>query len=157
MLRYILRRLALTIPTLFALSFLTFVAIRLVPGDPIEVRRGERGISPERLEYFRHELGLDQPVWKQFLDYVWNLVHGDFGTSVVSHEQVLKEFFTLFPATVELAICATIFAVMFGVPAGVLAAVKRGSIFDHGLMGVALFGYSMPVFWWGLQIGRAHV
>lgn len=152
MLAFILRRIALTIPTLFALSFLTFMAIRLVPGDPIEVRRGERGISPERLEFFRHELGLDQPVWKQFLDYVWNLLHGDFGTSIISQESVLKEFLTLFPATVELSIFATLFAVLLGVPAGVLAAVKRGSALDHGLMGVALFGYSMPVFWWGLLL-----
>jgi dipeptide transport system permease protein len=152
MLGFVLRRIALTVPTLFALSFLTFVAIRLVPGDPIEVRRGERGISPERLEFFRHELGLDQPVWKQFLDYVWNLLHGDFGTSIISQESVLKEFLTLFPATLELSLFAMLFAVAFGVPFGVLAAVRRGSIFDHGLMGVALFGYSMPVFWWGLLL-----
>ena len=77
MLAYLLRRLALTIPTFVALMFLTFVAIRLVPGDPVEVRVGERGISPERLAYFRHELGLDQPVWKQFLDYAWRILHGD--------------------------------------------------------------------------------
>ena len=152
MLSFVLRRIALTIPTLIALSFLTFVAIRLVPGDPIEVRRGERGISPERLEYFRHELGLDQPVWKQFLDYVWGLLHGDFGVSIISQESVLKEFLTLFPATVELSLFAMAFAVIFGVPFGVLAAVRRGSVFDHGLMGVALFGYSMPVFWWGLLL-----
>ena len=68
---YFLRRLALTVPTFFALMFLTFLAIRLVPGDPVEVRVGEHGISPERLAFFRHELGLDQPVWKQFLDSVF--------------------------------------------------------------------------------------
>ncbi len=152
MFSFVLRRMALTVPTLFALSFLTFIAIRLVPGDPIEVRRGERGISPERLEFFRHELGLDQPVWKQFLDYVWNLLHGDFGTSIISQESVLKEFLTLFPATIELSIFAMAFAVLLGVPFGVLAALKRGSAVDHGLMGVALFGYSMPVFWWGLLL-----
>ncbi|MCE1238110.1 MAG: ABC transporter permease subunit [Hyphomicrobiales bacterium] len=152
MLSFVLRRIALTVPTLFALSFLTFVAIRLVPGDPIEVRRGERGISPERLEFFRHELGLDQPVWKQFLDYVWGLLHGDFGVSIISQDSVLKEFLTLFPATLELSLFAMAFAVLLGVPFGVLAAVKRGSVFDHGLMGVALFGYSMPVFWWGLLL-----
>jgi dipeptide transport system permease protein len=152
MFSFVLRRMALTVPTLFALSFLTFVAIRLVPGDPIEVRRGERGISPERLEFFRHELGLDQPVWKQFFDYVWNLLHGDFGTSIISQESVLREFLTLFPATIELSIFAMAFAVLLGVPFGVLAALKRGSTVDHGLMGVALFGYSMPVFWWGLLL-----
>mgnify|MGYP001574275227 FL=1 len=152
MLSFILRRISLTIPTLFALSFLTFVAIRLVPGDPIEVRRGERGISPERLEHFRHELGLDQPIWKQFGDYVWGLLHGDFGISIISQDSVLKEFLTLFPATIELSLFAMLFAVLFGVPFGVLAAVRRGSLWDHGLMGVALFGYSMPGFWWGLLL-----
>ena len=73
MLKYLLKRAALTVPTFIALMFVTFVAIRLVPGDPVEVRVGERGISPERLAQFRHELGLDQPVWKQFLDYMWQL------------------------------------------------------------------------------------
>ena len=73
MLAYFLRRVALTIPTFLALMFLTFVAIRLVPGDPVEVRVGEHGISPERLAFFRHQLGLDQPVWRQFFDYVWKL------------------------------------------------------------------------------------
>jgi dipeptide transport system permease protein len=71
MFRFLLKRAALTLPTFFALMFVTFTMIRLVPGDPIEVRRGERGISPERLAELRHEMGLDQPIWKQFFDYVW--------------------------------------------------------------------------------------
>jgi dipeptide transport system permease protein len=70
MIKYLLKRAALTLPTFIALMFVTFIMIRLVPGDPIEVRRGERGISPERLAELRHDMGLDQPVWKQFLDYV---------------------------------------------------------------------------------------
>lgn len=152
MLSFIFRRLALTIPTLFALMFLTFVAVRLVPGDPVEVRTGERGISPERLAQFRHELGLDQPIWQQFADYLGSLLQGDFGISIVTKEPVLKEFLTLFPATLELSFFAMLFAVVFSVPFGVLAAVKRGSIFDQSLMGIALFGYSMPVFWWGLLL-----
>ena len=80
MFRFLLKRLALTLPTFLALMFITFMMIRLVPGDPIEVRRGERGISPERLAQLRHEMGLDQPVWKQFLDYASALLHGDFGS-----------------------------------------------------------------------------
>src|SRR4051794_14336585 len=106
MFRFLLRRLALTLPTFVALMFITFMMIRLVPGDPIEVRRGERGISPERLELLRHEMGLDQPVWKQFLDYAWGVLHGDFGLSIVSKTPVTHEFLTLFPATLELSICA---------------------------------------------------
>jgi len=152
MFRFFVKRIALTVPTFVALVFVTFIAIRLVPGDPIEIRTGERGISPERLAQFRHELGLDQPVWKQFLDYAWGVLHGDFGTSLVSHEPVLKEFLTLFPATVELAVCAMLFALVVGIPAGVIAALKRGSIVDHAMMGLALTGYSMPIFWWGLLL-----
>src|SRR5208337_2874967 len=152
MLAYFLRRVALTIPTFLALMFLTFLAIRLVPGDPVEVRVGEHRISPERLAFFRHELGLDQPVWKQFLDYVWRLLHGDFGTSLATQQKVLTEFLTLFPATLELSFFALVFALAIGLPTGVIAAVKRGSYFDQALMSVATIGYSMPIFWWGLLL-----
>ncbi len=150
MLWFLLRRLALTVPTFVMLMFVTFMMIRLVPGDPIEARRGERGISPERLEQLRHEMGLDQPVWKQFGDYVWGIMNGDFGTSIVSKSPILHEFLTLFPATLELTFCAMVFAVVIGIPAGMFAAVKRGGIYDQTLMGAALTGYSMPIFWWGL-------
>jgi dipeptide transport system permease protein len=152
MLRYLLRRLALTIPTFVALMFVTFVAIRLVPGDPVEVRVGERGISPERLAMFRHELGLDQPVWKQFLDYMWQLLHGDFGTSLATNQRVLTEFAALFPATIELSLCAMLFAALIGLPAGTIAAARRGSLYDQTLMGLSVTGYSMPIFWWGLLL-----
>ena len=152
MLTYFLRRAALTLPTFLALMLITFVVIRLVPGDPVEVRTGERGISPERLAQFRHELGLDQPVWKQFADYVWRLLHGDFGTSIVTNERVLSEFLTLFPATIELAFFALTFAIIVGVPAGVIAGVRRGTPYDHALMATTLTGYSMPIFWWGLLL-----
>ncbi len=150
MLKYFLRRVALTIPTFVALMFVTFVAIRLVPGDPVEVRVGERGISPERLAYFRHELGLDQPVWRQFLDYVWQLLHGDFGTSLVTNQKVLTEFAALFPATIELGTAGMLIAVLIGIPAGAMAAVKRGTWYDQMIMGISVTGYSMPIFWWGL-------
>ena len=95
-------------------------------------------------------MGLDQPIWKQFFDYVWALLHGDFGTSIISKAPIADEFLTLFPATLELTFCAMLFAVAVGVPAGVMAAAKRGSFYDQTLMGAALTGYSMPIFWWGL-------
>ncbi len=152
MLLYLLRRVALTIPTLLGLMFLTFVAIRLVPGDPVEVRVGEHGMSPERLAYFRHELGLDQPVWRQFAAYAVRLLHGDFGVSLATQQKVLTEFLTLFPATLELSFFAMLFAVAVGVPAGAVAAIKRGGLFDQALMTISLFGYSMPIFWWGLLL-----
>jgi len=152
MLRYLLRRLALTVPTFIALMFVTFVAIRLVPGDPVEVRVGERGISAERLAMFRHELGLDQPVWKQFADYVGQLLHGDFGTSLATQQKVLTEFATLFPATLELGFAGLLFAIVLGIPAGTIAAARRGSVYDQTLMGLSVTGYSMPIFWWGLLL-----
>ena len=152
MFSFIIRRVFLVIPTFLAIAFLTFVAIRLVPGDPVEARTGERGISPERLAHFRHELGLDQPVWKQFLDYLWQIAHGDFGTSISTQTPILTEFTTLFPATLELAICAMLFATILGIPAGVIAATRRGTYIDYTLMGAALTGFSMPIFWWGLLL-----
>ena len=147
---YFLRRLALTLPTFVGLMFVTFVAIRLVPGDPVEARVGERGISPERLALLRHQLGLDQPVWRQFLAYAVRILHGDFGVSLATEQKVSTEFLTLFPATLELSFFAILFAICVGVPTGTFAAVKRGGVFDQGLMAVSLFGYSMPIFWWGL-------
>ncbi len=152
MLIYLIRRVALTIPTFFALMFLTFFAIRLVPGDPIEVRMGERGVSPERLALLRHQLGLDQPLWKQFLEYAGQIARGDFGVSLATQQKVLTEFLTLFPATLELSLFAMLFAILVGLPAGAVAAVRRGGFFDQALMTVSLFGYSMPIFWWSLVL-----
>jgi dipeptide transport system permease protein len=152
MIAFLLRRLALTIPTFIALMFVTFVAIRMVPGDPVEVRVGERGISAERLAMFRHELGLDQPVWQQFLSYCQQLVHGDFGTSLATNQKVLTEFAALFPATLELSAAPMLLAVCIGIPAGTLAAARRGSLVDQALMGLSVTGYSMPIFWWGLLL-----
>lgn len=152
MLRFLLTRIGLVIPTFFGITFLSFILIRLVPGDPIEVRVGERGIAPERLAMLRHEMGLDQPLWKQFFDYIAQVLHGDLGVSVVTQKSVLTEFLTLFPATLELSIAAILFAVIVGLPFGILAALKRGSWVDHTVMGVSLSGYSMPIFWWGLLL-----
>jgi dipeptide transport system permease protein len=152
MLRFVLTRLGLVIPTFLGIILLTFVLIRLVPGDPVEVRVGERGISPERHAELLHEMGLDRPLYVQFFDYVGGVLQGDLGISVRTHQPVMTEFLALFPATVELSIFAMLFAVLIGLPAGVLAAVKRGSIFDHTVMVTSLTGYSMPIFWWGLLL-----
>jgi dipeptide transport system permease protein len=152
MLRFFAKRVLLTLPIFLALIALTFFAIRLVPGDPIEVRRGERGISPERLAELRHQMGLDQPVWKQFGDYVWSVLHGDFGISIVTQEPVLKEFLTLFPATIELTVAAMLFAVVIGIPAGIVAGLRRGSAADYAVTAAAVTGNSMPIFWWGLLL-----
>ena len=152
MLRFLFSRILLIIPTFIGVTFLAFLLIHLVPGDPIEARVGEHGITEERLAELRHEFGYDQPLWKQFLDYEIGVLQGDFGVSVVTREPVLKEFITLFPATIELSLAAILFAMLIGLPLGVIAAVKRGSAFDYGLMGISVTGASMPIFWWGLMM-----
>ena len=151
MLRLLARRLALIVPTFIGVTLLGFLLIHSIPGDAVEARVGERGISPERLAYFRHELGLDQPLWKQFLDYQGQLLRGDLGRSVVTQESVWAEFKTFFPATLELGLCALLFAIVLGLPLGVMAAVRRGSALDYGLIGLSVTGASMPIFWWGLM------
>ena len=88
----------------------------------------------------------------QYLDYLWGILHGDFGTSISTKDSVLSQFMELFPATLELSLCAIIFAIVLGIPAGVFAAIKRGSWFDQAIMGTALIGFSMPIFWWGLLL-----
>jgi dipeptide transport system permease protein len=99
-----------------------------------------------------HEFGLDRPLYVQYFDYVWNVLHGDLGTSLTTHEPVLTEFLTLFPATIELALFAMLLSVIVGLPAGVLAAVKHNTVADYAVMGVSLTGYSMPIFWWALLL-----
>jgi len=138
------------IPTFIGVTLLTFALIHLIPGDPVVLIAGERGITPERHAILRAELGLDKPIMVQYGRYVWGVLHGDLGKSIVTKQPVFKEFITLFPATVELSFFALILAVLFGIPAGVIAGVKRGSVFDHSVMGLSLTGYSMPIFWWAL-------
>jgi dipeptide transport system permease protein len=152
LLRFLLRRFALIIPTFVGVTLLSFVLIHLVPGDPIEARMGEHAITPERLAELRHQFGYDQPLWRQFLRYEGEVFRGDLGQSVVTRETVWHEFITLFPATLELSACAMAFAILIGVPMGVLAAVRRGTATDYSLMGTAVTGASMPIFWWGLMM-----
>ena len=150
MIKFFLNRIAMIIPTFIGVTLLTFALIHLIPGDPVVLIAGERGITPERHAILRAELGLDKPIMVQYGRYVWGVLHGDLGKSIVTKQPVFKEFITLFPATVELSFFALIFAVVFGIPAGVIAGVKRGSVFDHSVMGLSLTGYSMPIFWWAL-------
>src|SRR5215475_6255724 len=152
MLRFLLTRLSLVIPTFIGMTLLAFFLIRIVPGDPIETMAGERGIDAARHEALLHEYGLDRPILVQYGIYIGRVLHGDLGKSMITQEPVLSEFLALFPATVELATCAILFALIVGIPAGMIAAVRRNSIFDHGVMGISLTGYSMPIFWWGLLL-----
>ena len=152
MIRFIFTRLGLIIPTFLGMTLLVFFLIRMVPGDPVETLAGERGIDPVRHAALLKEYGLDRPIMVQYGIYIGRVLQGDLGRSIITHAPVLDEFKALFPATVELGLCAILFALFVGIPAGILAAVKRNSVFDHGVMGVSLTGYSMPIFWWGLLL-----
>ena len=152
MLSYILRKLGLIIPTFIGISICAFAFVRLLPGDPILAMAGEHGVSAERYAQLREQFGYNLPIWQQYLNYLGDVLTGDFGVSLATKRPVLTEFATLFPATMELSLAAMIFAVVLGVPAGIFAAVRRGSWFDQLTMGVALTGYSMPIFWWGLLL-----
>ncbi len=152
MLKFLLTKVSLIIPTFFGVTLLTFAMVRLIPGDPIEQMAGERGVSPERHAVLAAQYGFDKPVLEQYVVYITSVLQGDLGRSIVTKKPVLTEFLSLFPATIELSLCAIIFAIVIGLPVGIIAGVKRGSVWDHSVMGVSLTGYSMPIFWWGLLL-----
>lgn len=142
----------LVIPTFIGITLLTFAFVHMIPGDPVTIMAGERGISAERHAQVMAEMGLDKPLYQQYFRYVNGVLHGDLGISLKSRIAVWDEFVPRFKATLELGICAMLFAIAVGIPVGVLAAVKRGSIFDHTAVGISLTGYSMPIFWWGIML-----
>ena len=152
MFTFLLKRLALLLPTFIGITLVAFFLIRLVPGDPIEVMVGERRLDPAAHARLVQQMGLDRPLLVQYGSYLKQTLSGDLGTSIVSREPVSLEFAALFPATVELALCALLLALVIGLSLGAVAALKRGSLVDQGVMGLATVGYSMPIFWWGLML-----
>jgi dipeptide transport system permease protein len=152
MVRFLLSKLLYLVPTFLGITIVAFGFVRILPGDPVLLMAGERGISPERHAELSAQLGFDKPIVMQYLDFLGRLLQGDLGNSLVTKKPVLTEFLALFPATVELGLCAIIIATLVGVPVGVLAAIKRGSWFDQVSMTSALVGFSMPIFWWGLLL-----
>ncbi|MBV7410851.1 ABC transporter permease [Maritimibacter sp. DP1N21-5] len=152
MLRYFLSRLLTFVPTFIGVTIISFAFIRVLPGDPIIVMAGERGMTEERYQALSEQFGFDRPLYVQFWDFFTGVLRGDLGESYVTKRPVWDEFFALFPATLELSLVAIILAILLGIPAGVIAAVNRGKFFDRALMSSALVGYSMPIFWWALLL-----
>ena len=111
---------------------------------------GERGGDPQVVEEMKARFGLDKPLLEQYFIFVGNAVQGNMGESIVSRRPVSEEFWSRFPATIELSAVALIWSVIFGIPMGILAAVRRNSVYDYSIIGASLVGYSMPIFWWGL-------
>ncbi|OSQ39617.1 ABC transporter permease subunit [Thalassospira mesophila] len=152
MLGFLFRRLGDIVPTFFGVTLLVFFLIRLIPGDPILMMAGERGVDAVRYAQLKAQYGFDQPVIVQYFHYLLGVFQGDLGKSFVTKKPVLEEFMTLFPATVELGVIAILFAIVVGLPLGVIAAVRRGGIFDYTTMTISLAGYSMPIFWWATML-----
>jgi peptide/nickel transport system permease protein len=144
-----LRLVAALALTFLGLLLVTFLIGRVVPIDPVLAAVGERA-PPDVYERMRIELGLDLPLWRQFLNYVGDVLRGDFGESVLTANPVLEDIRRVFPATLELATVATLLGIAFGVPMGVAAAVYQGRMPDHVIRVLGLIGYSVPVFWLGL-------
>jgi peptide/nickel transport system permease protein len=146
MLRFIVRRLLLLVPVLLGLSLLLFVWVRALPGSPAESLLGERA-TPELVAQYRERYGLDEPVWRQYLSYLkTTLVERDLSVSVATHREVTYEIRQRFPATVELALAALLFAVAVGIPLGFVAAKHYGGVLDHASLFVTLIGISVPIF-----------
>lgn len=136
--------------TMLGLLFVTFIIGRVMPIDPVLAIVGERA-SQSTYDAVYLELGLDKPLLVQFGYYIWDVLHGDFGDSLLNARPVSEDIRRVFPATLELATLGTLMGVILGVPLGVIAAVKRGSWIDQIARIVALVGYSMPIFWLGLM------
>lgn len=130
---------------------ITFIISHLIPGDPARLLAGDRA-SDEIVRHIRQQLGLDLPFWQQFARYVDALLHGDLGTSIRTGRPVLEDLKTFFPATLELAFCALLIALLVGIPLGVLSAVYRNRWTDHLVRLMALTGISTPAFWLGLGV-----
>jgi ABC-type dipeptide/oligopeptide/nickel transport system permease component len=148
MIRYLIRRLLLTIPVIFGVATLVFALIHLVPGDPAQAMLGDAAPQAEVLK-LRHSLGLDQPLLTQYRTYLTGLLRGDLGTSFRYNGPVTAQIRDKFPNTATLALAAMLFAILFAIPLGILAAVFRGTVIDHAAMTIALAGISMPNFWLG--------
>lgn len=136
--------------TMLGLLFVTFLIGRVMPIDPVLAIVGERA-SPETYQQVFEQLGLDKPLLVQFGYYLWDILHGDFGMSLLTARPVAEDIARVFPATFELATIGVLVGILFGVPLGVLAAVNRGTWIDQIARVLALVGYSMPIFWLGLM------
>lgn len=149
--RYILTRLVNLIPVLVGITLLVFLLLHLIPGDPAQILAGERA-TPEMIEAIREQLGLNKPLPLQYVLFLGNLLRFNLGNSIISGVPIIQEITTRWPATFELAVAAMLIALILGIPAGVLAAVRKNSAIDNLTMSGSLLGVSMPVFWLGLLL-----
>jgi peptide/nickel transport system permease protein len=152
MLSYITQRLLHAIPVLVGISVLTFAMLHLVPGDPVEIFAGDKPLTPERADEIRHQLGLDRPLYVQYLDYASHALRGDLGVGLRSQRPVIDSIIEALPSTLELTGAALLLALVAGVALGIIAAVAHGRWLDTLAMSFAMLGVSVPVFYSGLLL-----
>ena len=138
--------------TLLSISLIAFFVVRMAPGDPVLLMIGERGADPQQYQQAVHRLGLDQPLARQYLGFVMRAMHGELGTSIITGRAVSTELLARWPASIELGVATMLMALLIGIPAGVMAAIKRNGALDHLVTVSSLVGYSMPIFWLGLLL-----
>lgn len=151
MLRHILRRLLLAIPTLIVVITIIFVIVRVIPGDPARARLGDQA-SEEAVNQLREELGLNQSLWGQYVDYMTGLVQGDLGRSLVNRAPAWDQIQNVLPHTIELTIVSILIALLFGIPTGVITAVKQNTWVDYTGRILSLAGLSAPAFYIGILL-----
>jgi peptide/nickel transport system permease protein len=150
--RYIVGRLLLMIPTLIGVAILTFVIMRAVPGDIVALRYAGSSVPQDIIDQERHILGLDKPMWAQFVDWMTSISHLDLGQSLWTGHSVIDEVQVRMPLSIELAILATLFAVALAIPLGVVAAVKQDTWVDYAIRVFSIGGLAMPSFWIGIMM-----
>jgi peptide/nickel transport system permease protein len=152
--KYLLKRFLLMLPTLFGVALVTFLLIRVIPGDVVELRySGDRGsVSQEILDRERARIGLDKPVWQQFVTWLLGVVRLDFGTSMWTGAPIIEEIRLRFMLSLQLAIMATIVAVLLAIPLGVLSALKQDTWIDYAVRLFSIAGLAMPSFWLGIVL-----
>jgi peptide/nickel transport system permease protein len=150
--RYIVGRLLLMIPTLIGVAILTFVIMRAVPGDIVALRYAGANVPQEVIDQERHILGLDKPMWSQFVDWMTSISRFDLGQSLWTGHSVIEEVQVRMPLSIELAVLATLFAVALAIPLGVVAAVKQDSWIDYAIRVFSIGGLAMPSFWIGIMM-----
>lgn len=151
MLQYVIKRLLSTIPVLIGISLLLFFMLRMLPGDPAQVLAGEMA-TPEDIRLMRHQLGLDRPIHVQYAFFFSRLARFDLGRSARTQNPVTEEIWARLPNTMLLAVVAITLACLFGIPAGIISAVRPYTWIDYMVTSTAIFGISMPVFWLGLML-----
>ena len=150
MLRLLARRAAIAAPVLFGVTVLVFLILHLIPGDPAQILLFGSRPTPQQLAELRVQLGLDQPLPVQYLDYLGRIVHGDLGTSFITGRPIAEEIAARFPDTLQLTLAAMLVAVLIGVPVGIVGGLHPGSLTDRLAGGFSILGVAVPYFWFAL-------